>query len=64
VKRCTQSGIKINTFMLGGDYFRQGFVDQLSRMNTGRVFYTSPEQMGNYIMVDYLNNKRKRVRGT
>ena len=61
VKRCTQSGIKINTFMLGGDYYRQGFVDQLSRMNTGRVFYTTPDQMGNYIMVDYLNNKRKRV---
>jgi uncharacterized protein with von Willebrand factor type A (vWA) domain len=64
VKRCTQSGIKINTFMLGADYYRQGFVDQLSRMNTGRVFYTTPDQMGNYIMVDYLNNKRKRVRGT
>jgi len=61
VKRCPQSGIKINTFMLGGDYYRQGFVDQLSRMNTGRVFYTTPDQMGNYIMVDYLNNKRKRV---
>jgi len=61
VKRCTQSGIKINTFMLGADYYRQGFVDQLSRMNTGRVFYTTPDQMGNYIMVDYLNNKRKRV---
>ncbi|MDP9129309.1 MAG: VWA domain-containing protein, partial [Candidatus Binatota bacterium] len=29
VKRCTQSGIKINTFMLGGDYYRQGFIDQL-----------------------------------
>jgi uncharacterized protein with von Willebrand factor type A (vWA) domain len=61
VKRCTQSGIKINTFMLGADYYRQGFVDQLSRMNTGRVFYTTPDQMGNYIMVDYLNNKKKRV---
>jgi uncharacterized protein with von Willebrand factor type A (vWA) domain len=61
VKRCTQSGIKINTFMLGADYYRQGFVDQLSRMNTGRVFYTTPEEMGNYIMVDYMNNKKKRV---
>ena len=61
VKRCTQSGIKINTFMLGGDYYRQGFVDQLSRLNTGRVFYTSPDQMGNYIMVDYIANKRKRI---
>jgi uncharacterized protein with von Willebrand factor type A (vWA) domain len=30
-------------------------------MNTGRVFYTTPDQMGNYIMVDYLNNKRKHI---
>jgi len=61
VKRCTQSGIKINTFMLGADFYRQGFIDQLSRLNTGRVFYTTPDQMGNYIVVDYLNNKRKRL---
>ncbi|HJX10826.1 MAG TPA: VWA domain-containing protein [Candidatus Binatia bacterium] len=62
VKRCTQSGIKINTFMLGADFYRQGFVDQLSRLNAGRVFYTSPDQIGNYIVVDYIANKRKRVR--
>jgi uncharacterized protein with von Willebrand factor type A (vWA) domain len=62
VKRCTQSGIKINTFMLGADFYRQGFIDQLSRLNTGRVFYTSPDQMGNYIVVDYIANKRKRIR--
>jgi uncharacterized protein with von Willebrand factor type A (vWA) domain len=61
VKRCTQSGIKINTFMLGSDFYRQGFIDQLSRLNTGRVFYTSPDQMGNYIVVDYITNKRKRL---
>jgi uncharacterized protein with von Willebrand factor type A (vWA) domain len=61
VKRCTQSGIKINTFMLGADFYRQGFIDQLSRLNTGRVFSTTPDQMGNYIVVDYLNNKRKRL---
>lgn len=63
VRRCTQSGIKINTFMLGMDYYRMGFIDRLTKMNTGRVFYTSPDQMGNYILVDYLANKRKRVRG-
>jgi uncharacterized protein with von Willebrand factor type A (vWA) domain len=61
VRRCTQGGIKINTFMLGADFYRQGFVDQLSRLNAGRVFYTSPDQMGNYIVVDYLANKRKRI---
>ena len=61
VRRCTQSGIKINTFMLGTDFYRRGFIDQLSRLNTGRVFYTSPDQIGNYIVVDYLANKRKRI---
>jgi uncharacterized protein with von Willebrand factor type A (vWA) domain len=61
VKRCTQSGIKINTFMLGTDVYRRGFIEQLSRLNKGRVFYTSPDQIGNYIVVDYLANKRKRI---
>ena len=61
VRRCTQSGIKINTFMLGTDIYRRGFIDQLSRLNTGRVFYTSPDQIGNYIVVDYIANKRKRI---
>ncbi|MBI4528912.1 MAG: VWA domain-containing protein [Deltaproteobacteria bacterium] len=61
VRRCTKSGITINTFMLGADYYRRGFVDQLSRLNTGRVFYTTPDQIGNYIVVDYIANKRKRI---
>ncbi|MFQ5683063.1 MAG: VWA domain-containing protein [Candidatus Binatia bacterium] len=61
VKRCTQSGIKINTFMLGADFYQQGFIDRLSRLNVGRVFYTSPERIGNYIIVDYLANKRKQI---
>jgi uncharacterized protein with von Willebrand factor type A (vWA) domain len=61
VRRCTQSGIRINTFMLGTDFYRRGFIDQLSRLNTGRVFYTSPDQIGNYIVVDYIANKRKRI---
>ena len=63
VRRCTRSGIKINTFMLGTDYYRRGFVDQLTRLNVGRVFYTSPDQIGNYIVVDYISNKRKRIGG-
>lgn len=63
VRRCTQSGIKINTFMLGTDFYRRGFVDQLTRLNVGRVFYTSADQIGNYIVVDYVSNKRTRIRG-
>jgi uncharacterized protein with von Willebrand factor type A (vWA) domain len=38
-----------------------GFIDRLTKLNTGRVFYTSPDQIGNYILVDYLMNKRRRI---
>jgi uncharacterized protein with von Willebrand factor type A (vWA) domain len=61
VKRCNQSGIKINTFMLGADFYRQGFIDRLTRLNAGRVFYTLPDRIGDYIVVDYVSNKRKRI---
>jgi uncharacterized protein with von Willebrand factor type A (vWA) domain len=29
-------------------------------MNKGRVFYTTPERLGQYILVDYVAQKRKR----
>ena len=61
VRRCTQCGIRINTFMLGTEFYRKDFVEQLTRLNSGRVFYTSPEQVGNYILVDYIANRRKRI---
>jgi uncharacterized protein with von Willebrand factor type A (vWA) domain len=32
-------------------------------MNKGRVFYTTPERLGQYILVDYVSQKRKRLGG-
>jgi len=62
VKRCTQEGITINTFMLESNYYLMDFIDKLTRINKGRAFYTTPGQLGQYVMVDYLSNRRKRVR--
>lgn len=61
VKRCTQDGITINTFMLEANYYLMDFVDKMTRINRGRAFYTTPGQLGHYVMVDYLNSRRKRV---
>ena len=61
VKRCTQEGITINTFMLEANYYLLDFVDQLTRINRGRAFYTTADQLGRYVMVDYLQGRRKRV---
>ena len=61
VKHCTQKSIAINTFMLDADYHLKAFMDAIARINGGRVFYTSPEKLGEYILVDYVQHKRKKL---
>ncbi|MBI5284375.1 MAG: VWA domain-containing protein [Chloroflexi bacterium] len=63
VKRATKKGITINTFMLDRNYYLKEFVNQVAKINKGRVFYTTPDKLGQYILVDYVQNKRKNVRG-
>ena len=61
VRRCTQEDIVINTFMLENNYQLVNFVDRMTRINRGRVFYSSASNLGEYLLVDYVNNRRKRV---
>ena len=63
VKKCSQEGIVINTFMLENNYQLVNFVDRMTRINRGRAFYSSSENLGEYILVDYMNNRKKRVTG-
>jgi uncharacterized protein with von Willebrand factor type A (vWA) domain len=61
VRRCTRLGITINTFMLERSAYLMEFVDRMTRINKGRVFYTSPERLGEYILVDYLTSRRRLI---
>ena len=61
VGRCTREGIVINTFMLERSRYLSEFVDLMSRVNRGRAFYVEPEHLGEYVLVDYVNKKSKRV---
>ncbi|MCP3989808.1 MAG: hypothetical protein GY724_12085, partial [Actinomycetia bacterium] len=63
VMRCTRAGITINTFMLDPDSGLRGFVERLTEMNRGRAFFTSPENLGDYVLVDFIENKRKLLTG-
>jgi uncharacterized protein with von Willebrand factor type A (vWA) domain len=58
VQRCTRENITINTFMLVRDPGLVEFVTQLSEINRGRAFFTAPEDLGRYLLVDYLANKQ------
>jgi len=59
VQRCTRDGVTINTFMLEDDRWMVNFVNQLSSINHGRTFYADKNNLGEYLLVDYLNSKRK-----
>jgi uncharacterized protein with von Willebrand factor type A (vWA) domain len=61
VMRCTRDGIKINTFMLERTAYLMKFVNDLAKINGGRVFYASPDHLGEYVLVDYVSNKRKTI---
>ncbi len=61
VKRCTSEDIVINTFMLENSYQLVNFVDRMTRINRGRAFYSSADNLGEYVLVDYVSNRRKRV---
>jgi uncharacterized protein with von Willebrand factor type A (vWA) domain len=61
VRRITRKGITINTFMLDDSAELMRFVESMTRINRGRAFYTTPGQLGEYVMVDYLSRKRRRI---
>jgi uncharacterized protein with von Willebrand factor type A (vWA) domain len=62
VIRATREGITINTFMLDATGYLRTFVEKLTQLNRGRAFYTTPETLGDYVLVDFLEQKRARRR--
>jgi uncharacterized protein with von Willebrand factor type A (vWA) domain len=61
VERVTRRRITINTFMLDDSPGLRAFVEQMTRINRGRALYSRPDRLGQYLLVDYLARKRRRV---
>ncbi|HXQ24250.1 MAG TPA: VWA domain-containing protein [Candidatus Acidoferrales bacterium] len=61
VERVTRKGITINTFMLDDSPSLRAFVERMTRINKGRALYTRPDHLGEYLLVDYIGKKRKKV---
>ena len=40
----------------------RGFVDRMTELNKGRAFYTNPQNLGDYVLVDFLDGKRQQAR--
>ncbi len=58
VSRCTKDDIRINTFMLDSTGYLRSFVERMTKLNRGRAFFTTPETLGDYVLVDFLEHRR------
>ncbi|MDG2028496.1 MAG: hypothetical protein P8J50_15420 [Acidimicrobiales bacterium] len=63
VAKCTREDIRINTFVLDVTHYLRHFVEQISQMNGGRAFFTTNDNLGDYILHDFVENKKSMVRG-
>jgi Ca-activated chloride channel homolog len=61
VGRCKRSNIMINTFMLADDFALVQFVQKMSAMCRGKAYFTTPETLGNYLLMDFMSRRSKHV---
>ncbi|MFZ0392341.1 MAG: VWA domain-containing protein [Terracidiphilus sp.] len=61
VARCKRSNIMINTFMLAQEYELVRFVHKVSEMCRGKAYFTTPQTLGEYLLMDYMQHKSKMI---
>ena len=60
--KCRKLQIPITTFMIARDPYLVDFVDKFTKANAGKAFYSSLQGLGEFLFMDYKQNKRKRRR--
>lgn len=59
VLRCTRDGIRINTFVLDATASLDRFISQLTQMNGGRAFHTTNDELGGYVLEDFIERRQR-----
>ncbi len=61
VGRCKRANIMINTFMLANDFQLVQFVQQVAAMCRGKAYFTTPQTLGNYLLMDFMSRRSKHI---
>ncbi len=56
---CRKEKITISTFMIARDPYLINFIEELTKANQGRAYYSSLNNLGQFIFVDYIRNRKK-----
>ena len=57
---CRNKRIPITTFMVTDDRYLQNFVAQLTELNRGRAYFSNVDNLGQFVMWDFVSNRKKR----
>ncbi len=60
---CRREKIPITTFMVARDPYLVNFVEELTKANHGRAYYSSLNNLGEFVFVDYIRNRKKKFSG-
>lgn len=60
---CRREKITISTFMVAQDPYLVNFVEELTKSNNGRAYYTGLGELGEMLFVDYIRNRRRNYTG-
>ena len=63
VLRMTRENIRLNTFALDATGHLRDFVEKITALNRGRAFFTTPETLGDYVLVDFIEHRPTTERG-
>ena len=58
---CRKKRITITTFMVTDDPYLQTFVKKLTELNKGRAYFSSVDNLGSYVIWDFVSNRRKKA---
>jgi Ca-activated chloride channel family protein len=61
VARCKRQNILINTFMLASDFGLVQFVQKVTQMCKGKAYFTTPDTLGEYLLMDYMQRRMKTI---
>lgn len=62
VQACRKSGIMINTFMLASDPYLVDFVKKMTAMTNGKAYFANPENLTEFVLMDFLKRRTSRVK--
>ena len=61
VNACHKDDIMINTFMLARDPDLVAFVRRVAAICRGKAYFTTPNTLGQYVLMDYMDRKTKTI---